>query len=114
MGDEPRLMRVVTKGEQLEGYAFWCPGCDCLHKFTTNRPEGDPRDVWTFNGSMDKPTFRASLMVQWGRTDADGNPAGRSVCHLFMTDGMIQFLGDCTHALAGQTVPMVPLPERLR
>jgi hypothetical protein len=31
-----------------------------------------------------------------------------SVCHSFVTDGRIQFLGDCTHALAGQTVD---LPE---
>jgi hypothetical protein len=29
-------------------------------------------------------------------------------CHSFLVDGQIQFLGDCTHALAGQTVP---LPE---
>jgi hypothetical protein len=25
---------------------------------------------------------------------------------LFVTDGRIQFLGDCTHALAGQTVDL--------
>ena len=25
---------------------------------------------------------------------------------MFVTDGNIQFLADCTHALAGQTVPM--------
>jgi hypothetical protein len=31
------------------------------------------------------------------------------VCHSFVTDGKIQFLGDCTHALAGQTVE---LPEQ--
>jgi len=30
------------------------------------------------------------------------------VCHSFVTDGRIQFLGDCTHNLAGQTVD---LPE---
>ncbi|MGT2429227.1 hypothetical protein ACU4HD_11865 [Cupriavidus basilensis] len=27
----------------------------------------------------------------------------KKACHSFVTDGHIQFLGDCTHALAGQT-----------
>jgi hypothetical protein len=30
------------------------------------------------------------------------------VCHSFVREGQIQFLGDCTHAFAGQTVPMIP------
>ena len=30
------------------------------------------------------------------------------VCHSFITDGRIQFLNDCTHALAGHTVPLPP------
>jgi len=33
-----------------------------------------------------------------------------SVCHSYVTDGRIQFLADCTHALAGLTVD---LPELL-
>lgn len=31
-----------------------------------------------------------------------------SICHSFVTDGNIQFLSDCTHSLAGQTVPLKP------
>jgi hypothetical protein len=27
---------------------------------------------------------------------------------------MVQFLGDCTHALAGQTLPLPDLPPELR
>ena len=38
------------------------------------------------------------------------DPRFSSVCHSFVTDGLIQFLGDCTHALAGQTVDMPPWP----
>lgn len=33
------------------------------------------------------------------------------VCHSFVRAGRIEFLGDCTHALAGQTVPLPPWPE---
>lgn len=35
-------------------------------------------------------------------------------CHSFLTGGLWQFLDDCAHALAGQTVPMVPLPDWYR
>jgi hypothetical protein len=28
-----------------------------------------------------------------------------------VTDGRIQFLGDCTHALAGQTVDLLPFDD---
>lgn len=37
--------------------------------------------------------------------DASGNPVPYT-CHSFVTDGRIQFLGDCTHSLAGQTVDL--------
>ena len=32
-------------------------------------------------------------------------------CHSFVTDGRIQFLSDCTHALAGQTVDLPDIKE---
>ena len=34
-----------------------------------------------------------------------------TVCHSFVTDGRIQFLGDCTHSLAGQTVDLPEFPS---
>lgn len=32
------------------------------------------------------------------------------VCHSFVRAGKIEFLGDCTHALKGQTVPLPDWP----
>lgn len=32
-------------------------------------------------------------------------------CHSFIRNGHWEFLGDCAHSLAGQTVPMVPVPD---
>lgn len=76
--------------------AVHCPGCGRAHVIDTPR--------WVFNGDYERPTFQPSVNVS---LDAeDGIPAYR--CHSFITDGRIQFLGDCTHALAGQTVE---LPE---
>lgn len=85
------------------GYWFWCPGCEQAHRYAVGTGEG-PR--WTFNGDMDKPTFTPSLGLNMSRPE--------SRCHLFVTDGRIQFLPDSYHKLAGQTVDMVPVPEWLR
>ena len=32
------------------------------------------------------------------------------ICHSFVKDGQIQFLSDCSHELAGQTVPLPDWP----
>lgn len=53
---------------------------------------------WEFNGNVDKPTVSPSILVRSGRNGRNG------VCHSFIKNGRIQFLGDCTHELAGQTV----------
>jgi hypothetical protein len=47
---------------------------------------------------MERPTFSPSYLT-W---IDDGPCAFR--CHSFIRDGQIQFLSDCTHALAAQTV----------
>lgn len=102
---------------------FWCPGCDGVHMIRHGEGPG-PR--WGWNGNAEKPTFTPSILVSGydltpqGRANLDAwraagcpRPAPEldrvpTVCHSFVTDGRIQFLGDCTHDLAGQTVD---LPE---
>lgn len=77
---------------------FWCPGCKQRHTFNINRAG---RPVWTFNGNMERPTFTPSLLY------ADKTPR----CHLFLTDGLLLFLTDCGHELAGQTVDLPDIPD---
>jgi hypothetical protein len=102
-------------GDGQEGYHFWCPGCDEAHMIKTS-PSG-----WGFNDSGDAPTFTPSVLVSGVAhlTNAQEEayrrgeplpPAVPFVCHSFVTDGRIQFLSDCTHALAGQTVPLPDYP----
>lgn len=80
---------------------------------------------WDWNGSYDRPTFQPSIKVggkqaihekgRWTgeyRRGPDGLPLDLC-CHSFITDGAIQFLGDCTHGLAGQTIPIPDLPDFL-
>lgn len=82
-----------------ESVLFDCPGCGFLHAIHV---KGPAKPTWTWNGSLDAPTFQPSVAVHWSEHNVN------KICHSFVTDGRIQFLGDCTHALAGQTVP---LPE---
>ena len=51
---------------------------------------------------MDKPTFEGSVLVWWD----EGPERIAKRCHSFVKDGMIQFLGDCTHELANKTVEL--------
>jgi len=77
-------------------WGFTCPGCGHGHSFRVN---GDAtRPQWKWNGSLDKPTFTPSLLCN------QHHPESR--CHSFVTDGRIQFLADCWHSLAGQTVEL--------
>lgn len=89
-------------GEDHEEYWFMCPGCRFDHRVIVRwgSTSGRNNPTWSFNGNLDKPTFQPSLLVQWQDVH------DKKVCHSYITDGRIQFLPDCTHELAGQTVEM--------
>lgn len=87
----------------------WCPGCDSLHQFRTKHAGGESLGpTWGWDGNLEAPTFAPSYLTWTGDRN---NPT--SCCHSFLTAGVWNFLGDSTHALAGQQVPMVPLPDWL-
>ena len=103
-----RLSRALAKSEE-DRLFFECPGCQMVHGISHGSGPG-PR--WGWNGNVDAPTFTPSVLVTW--SEPSDNPGEfddaskdlKKVCHSFVTDGRIQFLGDCTHALAGQTVDL--------
>jgi hypothetical protein len=85
---------------------FHCPACSYGHHVGVNGRKipgtGGSMNEWSWNGSFDAPTFAPSLLI-----NKDNLPPSPR-CHSFVRDGKIDFLGDCTHAMAGQTVD---LPE---
>lgn len=114
------MSAVGRKLRRMEGdlIAFHCPGCDEFHhvRLKTDGPRG-----WTWNGSGDAPTFSPSVLVTGSARFLSEEEHTRVMqgekvdlpqmrCHSFVTDGRIQFLGDCTHALAGQTVDLPDWP----
>ncbi len=74
---------------------FWCVGCDEHHWID---------DSWAITGPEDKPTFSPSVLC----AGFSAHSIERT-CHSFIREGMIEYLSDCTHSLAGQTVQMVDL-----
>lgn len=129
------VVRRVVKGSDVPGGPdipigracwVWCPACDGAHRFEILGEDGshpDRSDHWTWDGNLEAPTFVGSMLVRRtmpkGYTDDNPAPIGYDgptvdyVCHSHVRAGRWEFLTDCTHALAGQTVPMVPLPDWL-
>ena len=91
----------------ISGLDALCPACGFEHSFNVDLV-GHGRHtnaVWTFNGDYAKPTFAPSMGA-----NLRGYQKHHPVCHSFLRDGVWQYLGDCTHEMASQDVPMIP-PE---
>lgn len=86
-------LRAVSDG----GLMFWCGGCQDFHNVKTGEGEG-PR--WAFNGDTEAPTFTPGI-----RFAKDG-----VVCSAVITAGNAEYLAECTHAAAGQTVCLSDFP----
>ena len=112
MGQVGEKMRRIgsAQGYTAGGFAHWCPACEEMHAFATDGPNSMGAQ-WTWNHSVERPSFSPSMNIR----TYGGEPGAevKEVCHYFLKDGQIQYLGDCTHALAGQTVPLPDLPNHL-
>lgn len=119
MSQISRKLRDAQDG----GLMFWCAPCDMPHLVRVGQGSG-PR--WAWNGDVERPTFAPSVLVTWEQwvppattlEIAGAIERGEIVqsrvpktCHSFVTDGRIEYLGDCTHALAGQTVDLADWPD---
>lgn len=80
------------------GHLHWCPACLELHPLPKS---------WTFDGNLERPTFTPSFAHSGGSV-----PGWR--CHYMLTKGVLHFQADCSHAMAGQSVPLPELPEAYR
>jgi hypothetical protein len=106
--DDTEYIKVGIKLKHTGGRAhFMCPACDSIHTISVAYDEADPkRPIWGWNNSDDSPTFTPSINRILGPY-----PDGSSkICHSFVRDGHIQFLGDCTHAFAGKTMEIPDFP----
>lgn len=106
---------VKTHFDQRNDYgghiAHWCSACRQLHEFAVDRPFRNGAR-WSFSGPADAPTFTPSMNIRIGPYPDSSKKAGQiEVCHYLVNHGRIQYLADCTHAMAGQTIEMPDLPQ---
>jgi len=101
------IRHVDDHGHHYEALMFWCPGCENergnggLHMLPISG-DSNGRDMWSFDGNLEAPTLTPSILTGRGT---------EKICHSFLTAGVFHFLGDCTHALANQQVPIPDLPD---
>lgn len=91
------------------GIAHWCPGCKSPHVIYTKG-----KVTWTWDGNVDAPTCTPSVR-NFTTYDKEHNPlpAGqeRTLCHYVLTNGILNYCGDCEHELSGQSAPLPDWPE---
>ena len=62
--------------------------------------------VWSWNGDIEKPTLKPSVLTSGGRWDEKMEKYTQYRCHTWITDGKARFLSDCTHDKANQTIEL--------
>lgn len=101
--DQIKLSPYLVRYKKLRPFCVWhyCPACKSLHGYAVDKPFENGAQ-WKWNGDVEKPTFTPSMNI---------NAGTKYTCHYFLTDGKIQYLSDCGHALAGQTIDLPKIPE---
>lgn len=82
-----KLKVYTDDNDELIGHTFYCPGCKTTHFLK--------KDTWTV-----RDIYRPSVNPSY-------NLVGR--CHCIITNGIIDYLGDCKHEFAGYEVGMIPV-----
>lgn len=95
-----KKIEILTEEEGRKRAYFHCEGCGSPHAVYI---DGKGKPTWSFNGSVEKPTFKPSVLCRW----TEGENHTPKICHSFVTDGKIQYLNDCTHHLAGKTIELI-------
>lgn len=84
-------------------WLFWCPACEMIHQL-------DER--WKVGGTPEVPDVEGSYLRNGsGPVGVEPDIMETPRCHLFIRNGQLQYLSDCSHSMAGQIIPMPELPK---
>ena len=111
------MLTAKWKQSTANTVSFFCPGCKDIHTINIDR--------WSFVIKNNKATVEPSVLVTSGhfvpnfnkekdscwceyyKENPNDDPTFKcGICHSFIKDDVIMFLGDCTHELANQSVPL--------
>ena len=104
-------MIKLYHGDHVIGYGYFCPACKYRHWTRILDSDNEGYTIWDFNGDIDNPTFSPSVK----HTTEYGEPhRPDKICHYYIINSEIRYETDCTHELAGQTIPMIPIEEEYK
>lgn len=131
-----KLRPVNRTAEDIDApdFIFWCPGCKNSHGVWTTHPNGINGARWIVKELDNNVTIEPSILVK-GVINPLGDPetgdfkrgadgkylvddkgrllgAKEYVCHVVVTNGILNFCADSTHELSGKSVPMEDVNER--
>jgi len=91
--------------EEATHVALYFPGPSGLIFLPVLPPHRTRRGTgaWTWNQDTEKPTLKPSVRTR----------GGDFLCHSWVEDGMVRFLGDSSHDLKWKTVPLLDVEEIL-
>ena len=110
----------VLRRTNSPGLIFRCPGCKTCHHI---RVEADDGPCWLWDKDMYKPTITPSILTRWTKllvSDTEARtlaavdlpiPREDVLCHLYITNGILIYLDDCTQALRGKNIDMVKIND---
>ena len=99
---DQRVIIVENNHEKMA--LMYMPGYDGIVMI---RISGTEHPVWGWNGDVFAPTFSPSILTR----QFQGPDCVEMVNHVFVRCGSVEFLRDCTHSLAGKTIPLPKLCE---
>lgn len=92
--------RIVAMLSEDGLLIYHCPGCGRCHGLPTHKPFTPNGHLWQWNGSLVRPTLEPSI------NQPGDSRLGR--CHHWLRDGVLEFLSDSEHKLAGKKVALRP------
>lgn len=108
---DPAQRVFITNDEDVKSAIMYMPGYDQLVIIHLD----GPHPVWGWNGDIYSPTFTPSILSETDRWDGTKYVPMRN--HVFVRDGVIQYLSDCRHRYAGVNMELPRLrdwPEDMR
>ena len=94
---------AILPDHDREVALLYMPGLPCPVMISISGPS----PVWKWNGDKRDPTFSPSILTRlpWGEESRE------VVNHVFIRDGKIEYLSDCSHEYAGKTLELPRLSE---
>ena len=106
---DPEQRVFITEYDGQKTAMLYMPGLPCPVIINVT----GPHPVWGWNGDVYNPTFTPSILTRLPY----GEKNKEIVNHVFVRNGKIQYLGDCTHEYKGTTLELPRLcewPEDMR